>query len=1072
MKRIATALLAMAAAIATFDAHAQQSRPGGAPSWLARLYGVPGPKVNFGSCLAPVAGVQLTPASLNFGTIAAPSSTAPQRVTLKNVGNNILRIFSINTSSMFEGPGPFVIAANTCPVGGSITPGATCDIDIRYDAGQIPTTFGQVNGVLQAFTNAPSSVASSTLTGNQTAQPVPIVNVQPTDVDFGYLPVATTSAAQAIQIKNVGNAPMPTTGLVTNNPEFAITSHNCAVVPPGGTCTANVTYTPSFTGPQSSFLQYRYTHPIFGADTYNVPLTGYGLAATADILVSPSFLDFGSITVASSVSSGVDVTNSGNTPLALSNISITGSFGILGTTCGAALAPAATCNIAIAANTGAPGAISGTLNIANSSVANPSYDVPISAFVVPNFTVVPPFHDFGNVFTNPTPVPTVTVSLTNNDPIAESISFSSQIFGANFTVGPGGPTPCGGSLGAGQTCTFVIGFNPSLPGGYFGPTIAIKDGAGANTWYDFSAIGIGVQSGPSAQFTSSFLDFGAVVQGGAPVTQTVDFTNVGNQPMSVASFTVNAPYSVVPQVGFCAPGYPTINVGQSCRLAITFTPPASVNSFLDTVQVNDSTNGVVGSVDVFAFTTNGPTPAVDFYPAAVDFGNVGVNRSSAPVIVSFGNTGQAPFNITTPPTVTGPFLLSSTCPATLNPGDCCAFTATYTPRAPGGPDTGTISVATDVGGSTTYSIPLAGVGVPPPSLNVVPIVLPDTRTGTTSGPTPVVVTNVGVTAITITSIAFSLPPQITPFDPAGGAAASAPAGKSGKRGAPSRSKASALPACFPGMTLAIGAACGVDLWFAPANPQNYSGTVTVTYSGGAASPAVFPVAARGIPPTSPDIALSSDLVDFTGVVINTGATQRLAITSAGTAPLNVTNITVFGPFTASNDCRAPLEPGTSCFVDIGFRPDALRTFTGELVIEYEPQGSFRVVRLTGTGINVPKPQIQLSAGSLAFGSLRVGARSAEQSLTVRNVGTATLTISGITATPGFVVESPCTSLAPNGSCPVTVRFAPLGGGHIAGSIGVGSNDPDRPTATVDVSGTGCRLASPSSGRNLGTGCGP
>lgn len=1055
MKRIATILIAMAAAIATLPAFAQA--PSKASATLKRLYGKPVPKVNFGSCQAPVAGVLLTPGSLAFGSVAAPNVTSPQRINVRNVGNNVLTIFSIDASGSRES-NPYEIVGNTC--GASLLPAQSCDVDILYDAGNDASFAGPQNGVFTVFSNAPSGVAAAALTATQTSQPVPQFDSLPVGgLDFGFVPQLATSAPLNVTIKNIGSAPMPTISIGTGSSDFAVTGSNCAVVPAGGSCTATITFAPSSPGDISSFISYQYNHPIFGTFFESIPVRGYGLSATADILVSPAAVSFGTITVGSAWSSGVDVTNTGSTPLLINSLNIPANFTISGTTCPIGppgLAPGGTCNVAFDANTSAPGFFSSALTIDNTSVANPIFNVPIDAFVVPNFTVSPSFHDFGNVFTNPPVPPTVTVSLTNNDAIPEAVTFVSQLF-SDITVAPGGPSPCPATLAPGQTCTFVVTFAPTLPGGYFGPTVAIRDGSGSNTWYEFPAIGTGVASGPAVEFTPNFVDFGTVPAGSAAVIQNTTFTNVGNQSFTVGSLPIGSPFAAAPVAGFCPGTYPVMAPGDSCRVAITLTPPGSPDGYGGTLQVIDNANGAsVGSMDVFVSISAGPSVAADFYPPSVDFGNVGVNRLSPPKIVSFGNTGSLPFTITGAATVTGPFLLSSSCPATLAPGDCCALTLTYAPVAPGGPDTGTVTVNTDTAG--TITIPVQGVGVPPPSFDVQPVVLPPTRTGFVTGPVAVPFTNTGVTPVTLGGIFFSLPPQITTFDPTFSGGSSA--------------VSKAASPCSPGLVLPVGASCVQNFWFAPTAVQTYNGTYTLPFTGGTASPAVFPVVAQGVPPTFPDIALSGDVVEFNGVVVNTESRTSVTITSTGTGPLQLNGITALGAaFTIVHNCPALLDPGISCFVEVRFNPTALRAYSGDLVIEFEPAGSVRVVKLQGTGVNVPKPIISLSSSLLLFNSQPVGGRSAAQTLLVRNIGTALLSVANVSASPGFVIESnACGGVAPGGSCAIQLRFAPMGVGQASGVVSVTSNDPDRGTASATLSGVACRSPSPSATRNLAAQC--
>src|SRR5688500_2912745 len=87
------------------------------------------------------------------------------------------------------------------------------------------------------------------------------------------------------------------------------------------------------------------------------------------------------------------------------------------------------------------------------------------------------------------------------------------------------------------------------------------------------------------------------------------------------------------------------------------------------------------------------------------------------------------------------------------------------------------------------------------------------------------------------------------------------------------------------------------------------------------------------------------------------------------------------------------------------------------------------------------PDIRVTPGSVAFGNVMVG-QTAVATLTVSNVGNATLIISGIVppAPPFSFASNGCPgTLSPGASCPIAVRFAPPAPGTFAGNVIVSSN---------------------------------
>ncbi len=92
------------------------------------------------------------------------------------------------------------------------------------------------------------------------------------------------------------------------------------------------------------------------------------------------------------------------------------------------------------------------------------------------------------------------------------------------------------------------------------------------------------------------------------------------------------------------------------------------------------------------------------------------------------------------------------------------------------------------------------------------------------------------------------------------------------------------------------------------------------------------------------------------------------------------------------------------------------------------------------------------SGDLAFGSVAVG-QSAERTLTIRNTGNATLTVTGMTGPSGYSASWTSGAISAGGSQAVTIRFSPLAPQSYAGTLTV-NGDQTSGTNTIAISGTG------------------
>ncbi len=107
------------------------------------------------------------------------------------------------------------------------------------------------------------------------------------------------------------------------------------------------------------------------------------------------------------------------------------------------------------------------------------------------------------------------------------------------------------------------------------------------------------------------------------------------------------------------------------------------------------------------------------------------------------------------------------------------------------------------------------------------------------------------------------------------------------------------------------------------------------------------------------------------------------------------------------------------------------------------------------------PDIGISPTSHNFGSTNIGNTSSAQTFTISNNGNVdlnvgTLSVTGSHSSDFSLSSDTCSgqSVAPAGSCTVDVDFSPTGPNGRSASLSVPSNDPDTPTLTAALSGTG------------------
>ncbi len=307
------------------------------------------------------------------------------------------------------------------------------------------------------------------------------------------------------------------------------------------------------------------------------------------------------------------------------------------------------------------------------------------------------------------------------------------------------------------------------------------------------------------------------------------------------------------------------------------------------------------------------------------------------------------------------------------------------------------------------------------TLNPTSLTFASQTVGTVSPPQTIILTNSGVSTLTINTIVASGDYGIT-------------------------------STC--GASIAAGKKCSITVTFAPSAAGTRTGTVSVT-DNAPGSPQTVSLTGTGI---APAVTLSPTTLTFaTQLVSSTSAPQTVTLTNTGTAALTISLISMTGAnpndYLQSNNCGSTVAVNATCTISVAFHPKARGTRTASLSVADNAAVSPQNVALSGTGTVV-----SLSASSINFGTEAVGKTSAPNTLTLTNTAQTTLSIQSITITGAnsgdFAQTNTCgVAVGSGATCTISVTFTPTKKGSRTAVVSVADSGGGSPQ-TVSLAGTG------------------
>ena len=520
-----------------------------------------------GNALLPLAQ---SATSLNAAAVVGSPTTTSMLLTNRSSSPITLSSFVFSGAAA----GDYSLAAgNTCTPALVLAPSTSCTLVVGFN----PPAAGTRNATLTITHNAAGSPQTVAFLGTATPAPQGRIELSSSTLAFADTQL-TGSSTQTVTVHNGGNLALDCSAvtLAGTNPADFQRAGTCAVgtpLPIAADCTLVLTFAPSALGLRTATLS-------IASDASNgtavITLSGTGVPIpTPQVSLTPTTLDFGTQTIAGLYPARrIRLVNSGTADLAIASIAASGAgFTIAASTCAAALAPAAGCDIDIAFAPTAAQAYTGALTVASNAAGSPHATVlrgSGSAAAVPVLVFSPAVTvlDFGSVSAGAVSAPQ-TVTVLNQGPGGATLTLLNAVGGdpASFSV-VGGTCAIGTALFEGASCTISVQFAPGSAGT---KTASVQIASTGSFPPVLTLTGVGLAGpNPSLALSTAALAFESTRVGSQSLPSTVRISSSGSGVVTVSAIAVTGSYGIDSST---CPALPfTLPAGTDCTVSVSFRP--------------------------------------------------------------------------------------------------------------------------------------------------------------------------------------------------------------------------------------------------------------------------------------------------------------------------------------------------------------------------------------------------------------------------------------------------------------------------------------------------------------------
>ena len=522
------------------------------------------------------------------------------------------------------------------------------------------------------------------------ASPLPLASA-PSNLRFGRVVVGQTQTLLGT-VTNSGQESVTISSISVSNPVFIASGLTLPLVLlPGQSVDVSVTFAPTSVGWVGGNIKFFGSGP---SSAMVFQFEGTGVSSNLQVSASPAIVSFGQVTIGSSSTVPVVLTNGHGWATTFSSFQMTGdAFSMSTPTLPFTLAAGQSATVNVTFTPQSAGLTGGGLFVASSGLTIPLSGTGIVA-APGQLSVAPAPLNFGNVMVGNTSTQTVTLSATGASVTVSSAASSSPQFalkGASLPI----TIPAGGSTSLNVT------FSPQASGASSGALSIVSNAS--NSQATESLGGMGMAAPGQLSIAPAPLNFGNVTVGNT-VTQAITLGATGAD-VTISSAASNSPQFVLKGVSFPL----TIPAGGSTLFNVTFSPQASGASSGALSIVSNASNSQ--ATESLAGTGMAPAPGqLSIAPAPLNFGDVTVGNSGTAAITL--SAIGASVTVSSAASSSSQFVLNgASFPLTIAAGGSTSFNVTFTPQS-GATASGTLSFVSNASNSQATES-LTGTGTLP-----------------------------------------------------------------------------------------------------------------------------------------------------------------------------------------------------------------------------------------------------------------------------------------------------------------------------------------------------------------------
>lgn len=635
--------------------------------------------------------VALTRATIPFGSRKVGSSAVSDTLRIVSTGAASLTV----SSSGMKNPTPF--SASPSGTNRSIAGGQEELNTITFN----PTTRGTFVDTFVVNNNS-SVAANQRKTVVVTGTAIQAIFNGVTSLGFGNVDINTTKD-MVYTIENTGddtlflNSTTPAT--VTGAAFMILTPPASTTLLPGTSTTMTVRFSPLAKLAYTGSLTFT---TLGGIGSPTVALTGNGAAPQIQV---PNFLDAGSSKVNVQTFATLNITNSGNSPLQVTSVALSGPhvarFGITGSTSFSVPAGQSQ-SVSISYTPNAEKRDTAQITVSCNDAQSPTKIIALyGKGVLPKMSVTPDSVNFGDIRIGAS-LTKNTITITNPGEVSVAIG-TVTVTGAGFTL-ENKPN----QIQAGSTGQVSVKYTPTTEGASTG-MVVINSDAPATPSDTVYLKGKGTKSQIAAPTSIPF--------GSIRVNQVKDsvfkIENLGSAPVSIRKYALTDPdngFRINDSSSHSLPAKGSINV------SVRFRPTLEKNYNGALVITTDEASNNTITINL---TGKGIDSKLIVEPNSLDFGEIDTMKTSSPQSFTIKNGGTAPTTINSivkTGSTTFSMNVDKTTPFSLAPDGIATVTVTFAPMLVL-PESGTITVTASEGSPIDVALSGTGKEVPVESVS-------------------------------------------------------------------------------------------------------------------------------------------------------------------------------------------------------------------------------------------------------------------------------------------------------------------------------------------------------------------